>query len=221
MPVLRHTACRLIQWCNHDRPALLAAAAAAKEPFKPAGITYSPKPFVPLTNPCRDYCRDCAFRRDPNEPGARTMTPEEVREQAIAGEKLRIDVTLPLAPRVGGRPTRRQGAAAEPAAEWVPKGVTVAAAVQDFSAPLLKSADLLECGVIICKDESRAGQLATKLAEKTPGGRAPHDGSLENARIAEQITALLITLNLKHGLHRAGVRIPGLPLVRAPRQCSP
>jgi len=40
-------------------------------------------------------------------------------------------------------------------------------------------------------------------------------GNLENARILEQITALLITLNIKHGVHGAGVRITGLP-VREP-----
>ncbi len=51
-------------------------------------ITYSRKVFLPLTNLCRDYCGYCTFRRDPGEPGAHTMTPEEVLAVARQGEKL-------------------------------------------------------------------------------------------------------------------------------------
>ena len=57
---------------------LLAAARSIKERFHPAVITYSRKVFLPLTNLCRDYCGYCTFRRDPGEPGAHTMTPDEV-----------------------------------------------------------------------------------------------------------------------------------------------
>jgi FO synthase len=67
---------------------LLAAARAAKERFKPGVITYSRKVFIPLTNLCRDYCGYCTFRRDPGDPGAHTMTPDEVLSVARAGEKL-------------------------------------------------------------------------------------------------------------------------------------
>ena len=73
---------------DDELPALLAAAVEAKERFKPAVITYSRKVFLPLTNLCRDYCGYCIFRRDPGEPGAHTMTPEEVLRVARAGEKL-------------------------------------------------------------------------------------------------------------------------------------
>src|SRR5262249_25092809 len=60
----------------------------AKEHFKPRVVTYSRKVFIPLTNLCRDYCGYCIFRRDPSEPGAHTMAPEEVLEVVRAGEKL-------------------------------------------------------------------------------------------------------------------------------------
>jgi 7,8-didemethyl-8-hydroxy-5-deazariboflavin synthase CofG subunit len=73
---------------DEDLPALLAAARGAKEHFKPRVITYSRKVFLPLTNLCRDYCGYCVFRRDPVDPGAHTMTPDEVLEVARAGEKL-------------------------------------------------------------------------------------------------------------------------------------
>ena len=43
---------------------------------------------MPLTTLCRDYCGYCTFRRDPGEPGAHTMTPEEVLALAQAGARL-------------------------------------------------------------------------------------------------------------------------------------
>jgi len=42
----------------------------------------------PLTTLCRDYCGYCTFRRDPGEPGAHTMTPDEVVALAQAGGRL-------------------------------------------------------------------------------------------------------------------------------------
>jgi len=86
--ISRELALRLIRCGDDDLPALLAAARGAKEDFKPGVITYSRKVFLPLTNLCRDYCGYCTFRRDPGEPGAHTMTPDEVLAVARAGEKL-------------------------------------------------------------------------------------------------------------------------------------
>jgi FO synthase len=44
--------------------------------------------FLPLTNLCRDYCAYCTYRRDPGQPGAHTMTPDEVLDVARRGEAL-------------------------------------------------------------------------------------------------------------------------------------
>jgi FO synthase len=87
-PISRDAAVRLIGCRDGDLPELLAAARAAKERFKPGIVTYSRKVFLPLTNLCRDYCGYCTFRRDPGDPGAHTMTPDEVLAVARAGEKL-------------------------------------------------------------------------------------------------------------------------------------
>ena len=87
-PISRDLALRLLRCSHDDLPALLAAARTAKENFKPGVITYSRKVFLPLTNLCRDYCGYCIFRRDPGDPGAHTMTPEEVMAVARAGERL-------------------------------------------------------------------------------------------------------------------------------------
>jgi 7,8-didemethyl-8-hydroxy-5-deazariboflavin synthase CofG subunit len=86
--ISREAAVRLIRCTDVELPELLAAAHAAKERFKPGIVTYSRKVFIPLTNLCRDYCGYCIFRRDPGQPGARTMTPEEVLAVARAGEAL-------------------------------------------------------------------------------------------------------------------------------------
>ena len=87
-PISSDLALRLIRCSDDDLPALLAAARAAKENFKSGVVTYSRKVFLPLTNLCRDYCGYCTFRRDPGDPGAHTMTPDEVLAVARAGEKL-------------------------------------------------------------------------------------------------------------------------------------
>lgn len=126
-----------------------------------------------------------------------------------------IDATVPLAATVGGRPSRVlgvwQGSAAQQSAELVAKGVTVVGAFHNVSAELLNGDAPIDCDVIICTDNDDARKVASDLAEKIPGIRAVDGGKLENARIVEQITALLITLNIRHKVHSAGIRITGLP----------
>lgn len=87
-PMSPEIALAWIRCDDNQLPELLQAARAAKERFKPHVITYSRKVFIPLTNLCRDYCGYCTFRRDPGEPGAHTMTPEEVLSVARAGERM-------------------------------------------------------------------------------------------------------------------------------------
>jgi FO synthase len=69
-------------------PDLLSAAGATRDRGRGRRMTFSAKVFVPLTNLCRDYCGYCAFRRDPGDTGALTMTPEQVLALAQAGERL-------------------------------------------------------------------------------------------------------------------------------------
>ena len=54
-PISRDFALRLIRCSDEELPALLAAARAARDNFKPGVVTYSRKVFLPLTNLCRDY----------------------------------------------------------------------------------------------------------------------------------------------------------------------
>ena len=125
-----------------------------------------------------------------------------------------IDATVPLAAGVGGRATRMlgvwQGSAAQQTAELLPKGIAVAAALQNLSAELLQGDARVECDVIVSSDDERAKQVASELAELIPGVRAVNGGPLESARIVEQITALLIQINIKYKVHSAGLRITGI-----------
>jgi len=125
-----------------------------------------------------------------------------------------IDTTVPLAASVGGRATRTlgiwQGSAAQQCAELVPVGIPVVAAFQNTSAELLNSDQPIDCDVIVCSDDPAASNEVQSLATKIPGVRAIDGGKLENSRILEQITALLIGLNIRHKGH-SGIRITGLP----------
>jgi len=125
-----------------------------------------------------------------------------------------IDATVPLAASVGGRASRTlgvwQGSAAQQSAELVPSGVSVVAAFHNLSADLLNGEGDLDCDVIVCSDNPDATLVAMELAAKIKGVRAIDGGKLENARIVEQITALLVSLNIRHKGH-SGIRITGLP----------
>jgi len=67
---------------------LLAAAAEVRDRHKGRVVTFSPKVFVPLTNLCRDFCGYCTFRKAPDEPGAKTMTLDEVLRIVNQGKLL-------------------------------------------------------------------------------------------------------------------------------------
>ena len=67
---------------------LLAVAAALRDQHKGKVVTFSPKIFVPLTNLCRDFCGYCTFRKAPDEPGAKTMTLDEVLRVVRQGKFL-------------------------------------------------------------------------------------------------------------------------------------
>jgi NADPH-dependent F420 reductase len=127
-----------------------------------------------------------------------------------------IDTTVPLAASVGGSPARMlgvwQGSAAQQTRELVPQEVGVAAAFHNLSAELLAKEGPVDCDILVCSDDSNAKQVAIELVGKIPGARAVNGGKLENARIAESLTALLIGLNVRYKVHTAGIRFTGLPL---------
>lgn len=76
---------QLIHCTEDETPALLAAAATLRDRHKGRTVTYSRKIFLPVTNLCRDRCSYCTFRKDPRDPEAWTMTPDEIHEWVQRG----------------------------------------------------------------------------------------------------------------------------------------
>src|SRR6266853_288149 len=66
---------------------LLSAATEIRAAGKGNVVSFSKKVFIPLTTLCRDYCSYCTFRKDPGQPGAHVMTPEEVLALAEQGRQ--------------------------------------------------------------------------------------------------------------------------------------
>jgi FO synthase len=79
---------RLVRGPDAGLDELCARAGGVRDRARGRIVTFSKKVFVPLTTLCRDYCRYCTFRRDPGEPGAHTMSPDEVVALVQAGARL-------------------------------------------------------------------------------------------------------------------------------------
>jgi 8-hydroxy-5-deazaflavin:NADPH oxidoreductase len=135
-------------------------------------------------------------------------------KQALRPGQLVIDATVPLAAAVSGRATRMlgvwQGSAAQQAQEMVPDGVRVVSALHTVSAS--SCGDLghaLDEDVLVCGDKREDKDRVIALIERIEGLRAIDAGRLEMARITESLTALLISINVRHKAH-AGIKITGV-----------
>jgi NADPH-dependent F420 reductase len=129
--------------------------------------------------------------------------------------QLLVDATVPLAAAVGGKATRTlavwQGSAAQQAQEMAPEGVRVVSAFHSVSAALLTDLDhTLDEDVLICGDRREDKAKLAELVDRIPGLRPVDCGPLEMARIVEQLTPLIISINVRHKV-RAGIKITGLP----------
>jgi NADPH-dependent F420 reductase len=142
-------------------------------------------------------------------------TVKSIRE-ALSPGQIVVSMGVPLATAVGDGAMRTvgiwQGSCAEMVAARVPKGVEVVSAFQNVSAHRLQHlADPVECDVLI-SGAKKARQTVMGLCDLVPGLRAVDGGSLDNARIVEAITALLIGLNIRYKVPEGlGFRITGLP----------
>jgi len=121
---------------------------------------------------------------------------------------------VPLAAAVSGKATRTlgvwQGSAAQQAQEMAPDGVHVVSAFHTVSAALLSDLDhRLDEDVLMCGDHREDKMTLAALVGAIPGLRAVDCGPLEMARIVEQFTALIISINVRNKV-RAGIKITGL-----------
>jgi FO synthase len=96
-------------------PALVHAAARRRDRHWRRQVTYSPKVFLPLTNLCRDVCDYCAFRCSPKDPGAHTMSPDEVTQVLARARQLGCTEALLC---LGDRPETVFGSYRELLASW-------------------------------------------------------------------------------------------------------
>jgi NADPH-dependent F420 reductase len=145
---------------------------------------------------------------------SQAATLKSVKDAFHPGALL-LDVTVPLATAVGGRPTRTlsvwAGSAAQQAQELVPAGVTVVAGFHTVAAAHLADlAHVFDEDVLVCGDDGEAKRRVAELVRRIPGLRPVDAGKLELARIVEQLTALTISINGRHKV-TAGIRIAGLP----------
>jgi NADPH-dependent F420 reductase len=129
--------------------------------------------------------------------------------------KIFVDATVPLEGCISGKPTRFvdlwEGSAAERSAAFLGKEARVVSAFCNISAASLTNITKnVECDCLVSGDDSNANAPIMELAEKIPGVRAIECGPLENARIVEKLTPLLINLNIRNKIKLAGIRITGL-----------
>jgi NADPH-dependent F420 reductase len=133
---------------------------------------------------------------------------------SIGEETVLVDCTVPVAASVGGKATHVlgvwQGSAAQQARSLVKAGYMAAAfhslaaaALNDLESPM--EGDVLVCG------NPKAKPSVKELVEAIPDLRYVDAGPLENARIVEPITSLLIGINHRYKTDRSGIRITGLP----------
>src|SRR3954468_9514725 len=145
---------------------------------------------------------------------AQSENLNNLREALQPGQIL-VDCTVPLAAAVSGKATRSlgvwQGSAAQQAQEMVPDGVTVVAALHTVGAPTLADPDAeLDEDVLVCADRKVDKTRVARLIELIPGLRPVNAGALEMARIVEQLTPMLISINTRYKTH-AGIKLTNLP----------
>ena len=133
---------------------------------------------------------------------------------ALTGDHLLVDATVPLAAAVSGKATRTlgvwQGSAAQQAQEMAPDGVRVVSAFHTVSAAMLGELDhQLDEDVLICGDSREDKARVAELVAMIDGLRAVDCGPLEMARIVEQLTPLIISINVRNKV-KAGIKITGL-----------
>jgi NADPH-dependent F420 reductase len=165
-----------------------------------------------LANPDAAAASDLVVVSVPFASQASTL--RSIRDALKPGTLL-LDVTVPLATAVGGRPTRTlivpQGSAAQQAQELVPDGVTVVSGLHTVAARHLAELEHpLDEDVLITGDDKDAKARVATLVRRIPGLRPIDAGRLETSRIVEQITALTIGINIRHKA-TAGIKLTGLP----------
>lgn len=100
--------------------------------------------------------------------------------------------------------------AAEEAQNQLGEATRVVAAFQNIGAHhLLDLEHQLDCDVLVCGDKKDDKAVVLQLCEDA-GLQGVNAGALQNARAVEELTAVLIAINIIHKVKSAGIRITGL-----------
>lgn len=126
--------------------------------------------------------------------------------------KVLIDVTAPLDPANKRKAYRvPEGSAGLAAQQFLGDTVRVVSAFQNISYTHLS--DVEEdpgCDVLVCGNDKEAKKIVIGLA-KDAGMTAFDAGPIENAVVAEGLTAVLININIAFKIKNAGIHITGVP----------
>ena len=134
----------------------------------------------------------------------------------LAGGQIVVSMAVPLAAAIGDGAVRTvgvwQGSCAELVRSLVPDDVEVVSAFQNVSAHRLQHlAEAVDCDVVVSGPKGPR-ETVMALCELVPGLRAINGGPLANARIVEDMTALMIGVNIRYKLPEGtGIRFTGLP----------
>jgi NADPH-dependent F420 reductase len=125
-----------------------------------------------------------------------------------------LDATSPLATAVGGRAWQVvrpwHGSAAEQASALLPDGVRLVAGLHTIAADALQHLDRpIESDVLLAGSDPEAKATVGAVIEQIPHLRWVDCGALSSARIAETLTALLISINRTYKVKDSGFRIQG------------
>ena len=140
---------------------------------------------------------------------AQEGTLESVKE-ALA-DKLLITVVAPTGEKAARVHRLESGLSAAEEAQNQLEGVTrVVAAFQNIGAHhLLDLEHQMDCDVLVCGEKKDDKQVAMQLCADA-GLRGVNAGALQNARAVEELTAVLIAINIIHKVKSAGIHITGL-----------
>jgi len=131
------------------------------------------------------------------------------------------DCTSPLMSAVGGRASHAihpwHGSAAEFVRTLLPHGTRLVAAFHTVSAGTLRALDEpVDSDTLVAGDDTDAKAMIGSLVDDVEGMRWVDIGGLQMARIAEQLTPLLISINVRYKVHDAGFRVSGRDTWGAP-----
>ncbi len=128
--------------------------------------------------------------------------------------KIVVSIGVPLATAVGDKPTRTvlppQGSVAEMVQEYLKDSKVVSAFHNVCSKSLEDIEHSVDCDVLVCGNDVESKNIVMSIAEEIDGVNAIDCGSLELSRYIEQITPLLISLNIKYKLKGSGIRVTGM-----------